>query len=219
MPAVLIIVSLLSISQITEASTSGFYVADDEPRLFIQSQLGIASESDFGPALLFHYESAFEPTRVFAISIGKQVGRNFFRWPASIVVYGSLQHFGERGTQPDFFGATIHVKAYRNFNLGTRRTPIRLGLGEGLSYVEQIPSVEVMDFLPQRSSRLVNYLEWTLQTSVGHFLGRPEGGFSANIRDVYVGYSIFHRSTIFGLLASEGGGINYMGISIELVLN
>jgi len=43
--------------------------------------------------------------------------------------------------------------------------------------------------------------------------------YKRQVRDVYIGYSIFHRSTIFGLLASEGGGVNYMGISIELVMN
>ncbi len=190
-----------------------------QPRLFVQAQLGIVTESDFAPALAFIYEPAFARTNVFAISIGRQVGTRFFRWPATMVAYASVQNFGERGIQSDILGATIYIKAYKQFRIGSRRIPIRLGLGEGLSYVDRIPAVEVEDFLPDTSSKLVNYLEWTVQTSLGHFLGRPEGRFSRTIRDVYIGYSIFHRSTVFGLFASKGGGINYMGLSVEFVVN
>ncbi len=199
-------------------SSSVQHAKNVKPRLFVQAQLGIVSESDFGPALAFIYEPAFAVTNVFAISVGRQVGERFFRWPATMVLYGSLQHYGERGTQSDITGATVYIKAYKQFRLGKQRVPLRLGLGEGLSYVDRIPRVEVEDFLPQRSAKLVNYLEWTLQTSLGYFLGRPEGRFSATIRDVYIGYSIFHRSTVFGLFASEGGGVNYMGVGVEVVL-
>lgn len=190
-----------------------------KPRLFVQAQLGIVSESDFGPALAFIYEPAFEPTNVFAISLGRQVGTRILRWPATVVAYASLQHYGERGVQSDILGAALYIKAYKQFRVSSHRIPIRLGLGEGLSYVDRIPSVEVEDFLPQRSAKLVNYLEWSLQTSLGHFLGRPEGRFSSTIQDVYIGYSIFHRSTVFGLFGGKGGGVNYMGIGVELVMN
>ena len=33
----------------------------------------------------------------------------------------------------------------------------------------------------------------------------------------WLGYSIFHRSTVFGLFAETGGGINYPGITLEFV--
>lgn len=58
-----------------------------------------------------------------------------------------------------------------------------------------------------------------MQTSLAHLLGNGNRRFSAYIRDIYIGYSIFHRSTVFGLFADTGGGVNYMGIGIELHLD
>jgi len=95
--------------------------------------------------------------------------------------------------------------------------PLRLGLGEGLSYVSRIPFVEVGDFAPDKSAKLTNYLEWTAQTSLRYLLGSRTGRLSNRLKDAYIGYSIFHRSTVFGVFADTGGGVNYMGIGLELI--
>lgn len=189
------------------------------PRLYLQAHFGIASESDFGPALAFYYERPEQRTHVISLSGGRHVGNKLFGWPADIVAYGSIQHFGERGFQPDAIGAAVYIKAYREFRLGQSGFPLRLGLGEGLSYASRIPIVEVADFAPDQSARLINYLEWTLQTSLNHLLGRGGRRFSPGIRDIHIGYSIFHRSTVFGLFGSKGGGVNFMGLGVELVLD
>ena len=186
--------------------------ADPSGATHVQALFGIVSESDFGPALGLQYEPASRRTNVISVSLGRQVGDRLFRWPAEIVLYAGLQRFGERGAQSDIAGGTLYLKALRSFRLGRSGIPVRIGLGEGLSYADRIPSVEAEDFLPQRSARLVNYLEWSVQTSLGHWLGRPAGGFSRTVSDVYVGYTIFHRSTVFGLFASTGGGVNYLGL-------
>ncbi len=187
-------------------------------RLYLQTQFGVASESDFGPALAFYYERPEQRTNVTSLSVGRYMGNSLFGWPADIVAFGSIQHFGEGGFQPDAIGAAVYIKAYREIRLGQSRFPLRLGLGEGLSYASRIPIVEVEDFAPETSAKLINYLEWTLQTSLNHLLGHGGRRFSAGIKTIYIGYSIFHRSTVFGLFGSKGGGVNYMGISMELVL-
>ena len=185
--------------------------------LHLQTQFGVVSESDFGPALVLVYERPLRSTNVFAVSAGREVADNLFGWPAEVVAYGSLQYFGERGLQSDIVGGTVFIKAYKSFKLGSWQFPLRLGLGEGLSYVSRIPFIEVEDFAPEESAKLTNYLEWTMQTSLGYLLGRGEGRFSSGIKDAYIGYSIFHRSTVFGLFAEKGGGVNYMGIGLEFV--
>ncbi len=186
---------------------------------FLQAMFAGASESDFGPALAFYYERPDQRTSVASLSAGRQVGNSLLGWPAEVVLYGGLQYYDERGFQPDVIGGTVYIKAYQTFRLGKRQLPLRIGLGEGLSYASRIPIVEVEDFLPDTSAKLTNYLEWTLQTSVNHLLGRGGQRFSAGIRDIHIGYSVFHRSTVFGLFASKGGGVNYMGLSVELVLD
>ncbi len=188
------------------------------PRLYLQAQFGVASESDFGPALAFYYERPEQRTNVTSLSAGRHVGNSLFGWPADIIAYGSIQHFAERGFQPDAIGAAVYIKASREFRLGQSQFPLRLGLGEGLSYASRIPIVEVEDFAPDISAKLINYLEWTLQTSLNHLLGHGGQRFSPGIKDIYIGYSIFHRSTVFGLFGSKGGGVNFMGIGVELVL-
>lgn len=187
-------------------------------RLYLQTQLAVASESDFGPAVAFQYERPEQVTRLASLSVGRHVGHSLFGWPADILAFGSIQYYGERGFQPDVIGTAFYIKAYREIRLGQSRFPLRLGLGEGLSYASRIPVVEVEDFAPDSSAKLTNYLEWTLHTSLNHLLGNGGRRFSPGIRDVYIGYSVFHRSTVFGLFASKGGGVNFMGIGIELVL-
>ncbi len=188
------------------------------PRLYLQTQFGVASESDFGPALVFYYERPEQRTTVTNLSVGRYVGNSLFGWPADIVAFGSIQHYGERGFQPDAIGAALYIKAYREYRLGQTQFPLRLGLGEGLSYASRIPIVEVEDFAPDSSAKLINYLEWTLQISLNHLLGNGGRRFSPGIKDIYIGYSIFHRSTVFGLFGSKGGGVNFMGIGVELTL-
>lgn len=186
---------------------------------FLQAHFAVASESDFGPALAFYYERPEQRTNLFHLSAGRQVGSTLFGWPAEIVAYGSIQYFGEQGYQPDVIGTALYIKAYRQFRIGKSQFPIRFGLGEGLSYVSRIPIVEVEDFAPDSSAKLTNYLEWTLQTSLGHMLGHGGRRLSPGIKDIYIGYSVFHRSTVFGLFASKGGGVNFMGFGVELVLD
>lgn len=186
---------------------------------FLQMHLTAASESDFGPAIAFYYERPDQPTALLNFSLGRHVGDSLFGWPARLIAYGGIQYYAERGFQDDAVGATIYIKAYREYHLGKRRFPLRIGLGEGLSYASRIPIVEVEDFLPERSARLTNYLEWTVQTSLNHLLGRRSGRFAPGIRDIHIGYSIFHRSTVFGLFGDKGGGVNYMGIGIEMVFD
>ena len=187
--------------------------------LHVQAQHAVVSESDFGPALAFQHERAIENTTVFAVSAGRVIADNVFGWPAEVVVYGSLQYFDERGLQPNVYGATVYIKAYKLFRLGSMQFPLRLGLGEGLSYVSRIPAVEVEDFAPEESAKLTNYLEWSMQTSLRYLMEGDEGRFSKNIKNAYIGYSIFHRSTAFGLFAEKGGGVNYMGIGVEFTFD
>ncbi|MGQ7847876.1 hypothetical protein ACUNV4_25505 [Granulosicoccus sp. 3-233] len=202
-----------------ESPSSTEWNLSASPHWYLQSTLAIASESDFGPALAFYYERPDQRTSLASLSAGRLFRTSLLGWPAEVVAYGGIQYYGERGFQADAIGATAYIKAYRQFRVGRRQFPLRIGLGEGLSYASRIPIVEVEDFLPDTSAKLTNYLEWTLQTSLNHLLGHGGRRFAPGIRDIYIGYSVFHRSTVFGLFASKGGGVNYMGLGIELVLD
>lgn len=213
----------IALSLTEEASSGSDIESSDASPLsrdwYLQTTVAVASESDFGPALAFYYERPDQRTSVASLGVGRRVGNTLLGWPAEVVVYGGIQHYGERDFQPDAIGGTVYIKAYQQFRIGKRQFPLRIGLGEGLSYASRIPIVEVEDFLPDTSAKLTNYLEWTFQTSLNHLLGHSGRRFSSGIKDIYIGYSVFHRSTVFGLFASKGGGVNYMGFGVELVLD
>ncbi len=188
---------------------------------YLQLQSGFASDADFGPSLLFLLDRSEERTFHTGISVGSQVADSVFGFDADVVLFFGLQYFDEQGFQPDSVGTTAYWKVYRQWSPRwfPAQLPLRFGLGQGLSYVSRIPVSEQRDFAPSQSEELVHYLEWSVQFPIGGLLSLV-GVRSENILDnTWFGYSIFHRSTVFGLFAEEGGGINYPGVALEFVLH
>lgn len=100
----------------------------------------------------------------------------------------------------------LAIKAYYNIHWPVHW---RLGLAEGLSYVETVTNIEQreMDKKGYRSSKLMNYLDITADVSLGDTFGVNE------INDLYFGVGIHHRSSIFESSSSFGrikGGSNYI---------
>ena len=193
---------------------------EKNPWLF-QSLVGAASDAQFHDAIIgFDYEQSREHSFISAVSVGKKVSDYFLVWPFKVVAYTSVQQFHERGTQPNGWGVTAYLKAYHSFNLSFTNFPVRLGFGNGLSYVSRIPTAEARDLRPDRSEKLIYYMDYSLQVSVKYLMGRgSKTVLTNNIKDIHVGYSVWHRSTLFGLLGESSGGINYLGLSAELSLN
>ena len=186
-------------------------------RLHLQYQHGRATDSDFYQGLLFYYDAAVESTYSNAISIGWRTRDRLFGKSVALIWYLGFQHFNERGIQPDSYGISLYPKAHFSWHLPKTAIMFRSGLGIGLSYVSRIPVVEKRDFEPDESAKLTVYIDYTLQLPLSQFSGKTSAGFSRSLTEVYLGYSILHRSTAYGLFAETGGGINYMGLGLELV--
>jgi outer membrane protein len=90
----------------------------------------------------------------------------------------------------------------------------RLGFVEGLSYITEVTYIEQqeMDRKEYQASNLLNYLDYNLDIDLGYF-------FSGDLfQDLWIGYSIHHRSGIFGTAQQFGrinGGSNYPSIYIQ----
>ena len=186
---------------------------------FLQLYTGLASETDFGPSLFFAIERAEERTYYDGLSIGRRIGTSLLGVKADVIGYLGVQNFRERGFQPDSYGVTLYWKAYREWSpsLLPAYLPLRFGLGQGLSYVSRIPVVEQRDFEPRNSAQTVHYLEWTLQVPVSGLLRAVGLTESHTSKKWWIGYSIFHRSTVFGAFADAPGGVNYPGVTLEVV--
>ena len=184
---------------------------------YLSFQYAQASEVDFINALGFDFGKSPESGAVTALSIGKKIAESVLGYPITVVAYGSFQHLHENSYQPDVYGTSVYVKAFHHFTLPTTQLKLRVGLAEGLSYVSRVPVAEKRDFARKgaESVKLMNYLEYSLDLPISQFL--KQSRISSSIDEIYVGYSIWHRSTAYGLYGETGGGINYQGIAIELL--
>ena len=77
--------------------------------LHLQLQAGFASETDFGPSLLFLSDRSIERTSYQGFSIGRTLGNSLFGYKAEIVGFLGLQNFYERGFQADSLGCLLYT--------------------------------------------------------------------------------------------------------------
>lgn len=105
----------------------------------------------------------------------------------------------------------LGIKAYYNM---TWPFHWRFGFAEGISYIESVSNIEQreMDRKGYRASNLMNYLDLTVDFSIGKALKAPE------LKDWYLGMGVHHRSSIFESSSAFGrikGGSNYNSIYLQ----
>lgn len=118
---------------------------------------------------------------------------------------GIAYHFKNQGRQDQFLEYIGIIKLSYTIPLPWR---LRLGIGEGLSYSTHISDIEKreMDMLGLESSKLLNYLDYSLDFSVHDIV-------KADItKGMWLGWYLHHRSGIYGtsiLFNKVRGGSNY----------
>ena len=220
----------LSLTGLIFLSISGFLRADEKSLLkqtldsaqsspwYIQYQFGFASDADFGPSLLFLVDQSQERSTLHSLSLGKRLSDTFYGRDIEVTAHLGIQTFAERGFQDDIAGVSAYWRLSRRITFPYTTIPIKISLAQGLSYVSNIPTAEVRDFEPQNSAKFTHYLEYSLHYSFRNQLAKGNSRLSNWFEDINLGYTIFHRSSVFGLFADKAGGINYPGIAIEFVL-
>jgi outer membrane protein len=169
---------------------------------------GKADENDFGQIL----SSQTDPhhTDVSLIGIDGGYLLKSFEAPFDIYLKAGVYRFLENGYQDDFFETTLYLKLYYNLDFYSQR--IRIGAAEGLSYAFEIPTVERIEAQENsdNNSYILNYLEVSLDFDIGRLL------HVKSLKDTYIGYTLKHRSGIYGLINNvERGGSNYNMLHIE----
>jgi outer membrane protein len=105
----------------------------------------------------------------------------------------------------------LGLKLYYNFYWPAHW---RFGFAEGISYIEDVSNIEQkeMDRKGYRSSKLMNYLDFTLDFSVGDTFNNQE------LKELYFGIGVHHRSSIFESNSQFGrikGGSNYNSLYLQ----
>ncbi|MEP6589348.1 MAG: MipA/OmpV family protein [Polaromonas sp.] len=153
-------------------------------------------------------------TSISAIQVGKPFLQNVNGWPVDIAGYVGLTHHNDQGLQANGVQLDLFMKAFYSGFPWSDRVKTRLGMGVGVSLAQRAPYIEAssqaLDGKP--TSRMLQYLDPTLDVSVGDLLG------SRALKDTFVGFGVSHRSGIFGssrLLGNVNGGSNYLYTYVE----
>ena len=157
------------------------------------------------------------PTSISALQIGKPFLQNVNGWPLDFVGYAGLAHHSDHGLQADGLQLDLFMKAFYSGFPWSARVKTRLGLGVGVSLAQRVPYIEASSQAAsgKPASRMLNYLDPTLDVSLGDLLG------SRALKDTFIGVGVSHRSGIFGssrLLGNVSGGSNYIYTYVETAL-
>lgn len=154
-------------------------------------------------------------TYISGIQVGKPFIQNLNGWPLDFVGYVGLTNHDDRGLQTNGVQLDVFMKAIYSGFPWSHRVKTRLGLGVGLSAAQRVPYTEVSSQAGKTTSRLLNYLDPTIDVSLGDLFG------SRALKETYIGFGVSHRSGIFGasrLLGNVNGGSNYLYTYIETAL-
>ncbi len=151
-------------------------------------------------------------TSISGVQVGKPFIQNVNGWPLDFAGYVGLTHHNERGLQANGVQLDLFMKAIYYGFPWSDRVKTRLGLGLGLSAAQRVPYTEVSSQAGKTTSRLLQYLDPTLDVSLGDLFG------SRALKDTYLGFGVSHRSGIFGasrLFGNVNGGSNYIYTYVE----
>ena len=171
---------------------------------------GVVTSSDLGEILVGNIKSHEDDLRVFAVDGGYLLKEKAFEIPLDFYLKAGYARFFEDGFGDDINEVTLYFKAYWNFDFLKNR--VRLGIGEGFSYTSDILRCEYLEATEKEDhySRFLNYLDLSVDFDFGKLIRYKP------LYNTYVGWTIKHRSGVFGLINDVShGGSNYNTISIE----
>jgi hypothetical protein len=175
-----------------------------------------SSETDFVTGFAGDFDASQESNFLIGANWGRKYSDTLFGLPIPMTANIGLQYFNERGRQDDAYGVTAFIKAHYDWRLPFTQKMVRLGLGEGLSYVTRIPLSEQRDFAKKgaESEKLLNYLEWSVDLPL-HQFPAIDNLIQGRLEELNLGFIVWHRSSVFGLFAESKGGVNFMGFGLE----
>ena len=190
--------------------------ADSPSRDAVRTYWTKSSETDFVTGFAGDFDASEESNYLIGASWGRKYSDTLFGLPFPMTANIGLQYINERGYQPDAYGVTAFIKAHYDMRVPWTQKTVRLGLGEGLSYLSRIPMSEQRDFAKKdaESEKLLNYLEWTIDLPLRQFPA-IDSLIQNRLEELNVGFIVFHRSSVFGIFAESKGGVNFMGFGIE----
>jgi outer membrane protein len=191
-------------------------LAEDRQPVIVRALWGQSSDCDVRKIMILQCTTThtIDDTDIWGVDVGRTLVKRVSDWPLDIQGFvGVIRHL-ERGNQADFWQYHAYFKASWYGLPWDRYVRTRLGFGTGLSYVEQIPTMEARDQAKGGNGtwKLLNYLDPTIDFSVGDLVR------SKALKETYAGLGVSHRSGMFGWSRQLGwvdGGSNYIYMFVE----
>jgi len=200
------------------------HAQESTKKFSFRAAYGYASEKDLGEILLTA-DFSKHPINLTMLALdgGYLLKSGLFGMPIDVYAKGGFSRFKDvttyrrgnvvYGGHSDVYEILAYIKLLYNFDFAKNR--VRLGFGEGLSYVNHLLVAEVYDATnpltnqQDPTARFLNYLDITLDFDLGKLIRVK------SLEDVYVGYLLKHRSGVYGLFNGVHGGSNYNSFYIE----
>ena len=180
----------------------------------VRAAYGCTTETKFNEIVRGNIDCSDDGTRLASFFVARKISDDVFTLPIEAWLQGGLAYRDENGLQDNFFEGVLAFKAiYRRFPW-SKHVETRLGFSEGLSYADSVPALEKRKAEEQnrRTSHLINYLELSLDVSVGDVFKVD------SLRKCFFGFYVHHRSGIFAsanLYGNVYGGSNVNALYLE----
>ena len=171
---------------------------------------GKATKSDFSEIIFGNIQGHENNLYVTTIDGGYKIVSDFANLPIDVYVKSGLGYFSENDLKADTIEGILYLKVYYKLDFLSNR--VRFGLGEGVSYTDNILYTEWLEASEEddANSKFLNYLDVSIDFDIGKLVSfRP-------LLNTYIGSTLKHRSGILGLINDvKKGGSNYIMFSVE----
>ncbi|WP_028771612.1 MipA/OmpV family protein [Shewanella waksmanii] len=185
--------------------------ANEDNDQFLRVAHGWATPSNLNDILSGNAEKDPYNNQMTSLFYGTRLTETLFTLPIELYFTpGAVWHYDSE-VQDDIVEAVVAIKAFYTFKFGPRW---RLGVAEGLSYVSNLTYIEGSEIAEKgyKPSKLLNYLDFSFEVNIGDIIN------SQRMKNLWLGYSIHHRSGIFETSSAFGrikGGSNYQTVSLQ----
>lgn len=178
---------------------------------YVRLAHGWATPSDLSDIISFNRERDHDNNQLTSLFYGHPLADDLLGMELQTYLTPGFVWHWNSGVQESSQEFVLAFKHYYTFSW-----PItwRFGVGEGLSYAAEVSYIEQveMDDKEIEASKWLLFLDFSLDLDLGEALGVEA------LNDVWLGYSIHHRSGIFGSSSMFGnikGGSNYNSVYLQ----
>lgn len=178
---------------------------------YVRVAHGWATPSNIGDILRFNRVKDEYNNQLTSVFYGHPLTDELFGAPLQIYLTPGFVWHWSSDVQDSLQEAVMAIKVYYTFDWSVRT---RIGFAEGVSYINELTYIEQteMDDKGYQGSEWLNYLDFSLDINLGDLLN------ANSMKDVWLGYSIHHRSAIFESASQFGrikGGSNYNTVYLQ----